>query len=863
MNRDGEYAFDSRIAPALIIVTTLLSVVISLLSLSSGLYIIFQNLFYIPIILACIFYLRRGLIFSIILSFSYFVLLMAFAGIGELENGIVRTFIFIAIASLVTVLIERIKETEKKVEEKNNELDKANEELKKSRDRYHMLFESTGDGIFLHEIDQKNGSPGRFLEVNSSACESLGYTRDELRRLTVFNIIPDNSKEETKEHIEALYRKGDHTFESSHLRADGTIFPVEVNAHLIKNDNNSDYILSVARDITRRKEAEEALRRSEEQYRVIYDNSPIAIELYDKDGYLIHANPSCLKLLGVENTDLLKNFFIFGDPHIGDEQKKMLAEGEIVRYESEFDFEKVRDLNLYPTSRKGTIWLNVLITPLKTPTNSISGYLVQVQDITDRKLIAEELRISEMRYRDLADNAPIGILTCDRNGKITYVNNKVPRMLGSPSIEKTMEINLLQTENIIKSRLADTLRNVIESGADYPEFEIEYTSVWGKKLYLRLHISPVLNGDTPEGARVIIDDITRRREAEEAIKMSEGQLRTFIQTIPDLIWLKDENGVYLVCNPEFEHLFGAKESEIKGKTDYDFLEKKQADFFREKDRQAVEAGKPTVNDEWITFADDGRLVYLETIKTPVYDSNGNVTGVLGIGRDITERKKSEDALKEANRKLNLLSSITRHDILNQITGAAGYLGLIEMDKLVPPGTKAEDYIKRISGAIETIKRQITFTGYYKDLGEQAPGWFDAGDLVNKVSKTSSFGDIEHKNNIKNVEIFADPLFEKVIYNLIDNAIKHGETITEISFYTLKTPEELIIVCEDNGVGIPAGVKEKIFRREYYKNSGLGLFLSREILAITGLTIEETGTPGKGARFEIHVPKGKFRINSEL
>ena len=133
--------------------------------------------------------------------------------------------------------------------------------------------------------------------------------------------------------------------------------------------------------------------------------------------------------------------------------------------------------------------------------------------------------------------------------------------------------------------------------------------------------------------------------------------------------------------------------------------------------------------------------------------------------------------------------------------------------------------------------------------------------MDKVSKTSSFGEIELKNNIKHVEIFADPLFEKVIYNLIDNAIKHGETITEISFYNLETPEELIIVCEDNGVGIPADAKEKIFRREYYKNSGLGLFLSREILAITGLTIEETGKPGKGARFEIHVPEGKFRIKS--
>ena len=603
MNRAGINSFDSRTALALIIVTTILSFVASLISLSSGFYIIFQNLFYIPIILACIFYLRRGLVFSILLSLLYLVLLLAFAGFVELENGIVRTVLFIAIASMVTIFEERIKEAEKKIKEKNHELNEANAELKKSRDRYHMLFESTGDSIYLHEIDPKNEVLGRFIEVNNTACESLGYTRDELLRLTALDIISYDKKDEVKEHIRAIYKKGGQTFESSHMRADGTIFPVEVNAHLIQNDDSSDFILSVARDITGRKQAEEALRKS------------------------------------------------------------------------------------------------------------------------------------------------------------------------------------------------------------------------------------------------------------------EGHLRTLIQTIPDMVWLKDEEGIYLACNPMFEHLFGAKESEIKGKTDYDFLDKEDADFFREKDRQAVEAGKPMVNDEWITFADDGRRAYLETIKTPMYDSKGNLTGVLGIGRDLTERKKSEDALREVNRKLNLLSSITRHDILNQITGAAGYLEMIELDEVIPPGTKGDEYIKKISGAVDTIKRQISFTGYYKDLGEHAPDWFDVGNLVDKVSNTSSFGEIEHKNNIKNVEIFADPLFEKVIYNLIDNAIKHGNKITEISFYTLERPKELIIVCEDNGVGIPAGVKEKIFRRGYYKNSGLGLFLSREILTITGLTIEETGTPGKGARFEIHVPERKFRIKS--
>ena len=735
-------------------------------------------------------------------------------------------------------------------------------------------------------------------------------------------------------------------------------------------------ILSVHQDITEKKKAEEALRKSEEQLRAIYDNSPISVELFGPDGSLIHANPAALDLFGVDDLEVVTHFSLFADPNISDEGKRLIAGGETYRSDQIFDFEKVREQNLYPTSRRGTVWLDVLITPLKTSSGSVSGFLVQIQDITDRKQMAEEVRRSEEKYRDLADNAPIGILACDRDGNVTYLNNRVLDMLFSPD-EKTTGINLLQDKILMQTGFADIMKDVLVNGAEYPPFDLKYTSSRGKDVYLRMHVSPILAGDTPEGARIIVDNITRRREAElllertqfafdhspdeiyfvnrdglivyanahtsesfgitpdapmdatifdinpdisperwrgiwsvleregyfrlesvhrypdgtpypvdlikypivfdgevysctiarditeikqteEALRKSEGRLRTLIQTIPDLVWLKDEKGVYLSCNSMFESFFGACESEIVGKTDYDFVDRELADFFRENDRRAALAGKPTVNEEWISFASDGRRALLETIKTPLYSSKGHVAGVLGIGRDVTERKKTEEALRGVNKKLNLLSSITRHDILNQITGAAGFLEMIELEDEIPHGSQTEAYLKMITGAVETIERQITFTGYYKDLGEQAPDWVDVGHVIEEVAQTPSFEAVRIENTIAGVEVFADLLFEKVIYNLIDNAVKHGETITEVSFYTEERPEDVVIVCEDDGVGIPADAKEKIFRREYFKNSGLGLFLSGEILSITGLTITETGTPGEGARFEIHVPKEMIR-----
>jgi len=147
--------------------------------------------------------------------------------------------------------------------------------------------------------------------------------------------------------------------------------------------------------------------------------------------------------------------------------------------------------------------------------------------------------------------------------------------------------------------------------------------------------------------------ISRQKKVDRVLLNRETFLRTLIETIPDLVWLKDPDGVYLACNRRFERLYGAKEKDIIGKTDYDFISKKRADFFREKDMNAISCGKPTVNEEVVTYADDGHEELLETIKTPMYDSKGKLIGVLGVSRDITERKRIERELRFSEERLRL------------------------------------------------------------------------------------------------------------------------------------------------------------------------------------------------------------------
>lgn len=215
--------------------------------------------------------------------------------------------------------------------------------------------------------------------------------------------------------------------------------------------------------------------------------------------------------------------------------------------------------------------------------------------------------------------------------------------------------------------------------------------------------------------------------------------------------------------------------------------------------------------------------------------------------------KSYSALREANRQLNLLSSITRHDILNKVTILNGFISIIKeeiQDKTIL------EYLDIIETTTNTIQSQIAFTRIYQDLGTQQPRWIPVQTLMSVLNIP---GSIKFSSDIDDLEIFTDPISGKVFENLLDNTIRHGQNATRVTVSSKKIPEGMAIIWKDNGIGIPVGEKEKIFERGYGKNTGLGLFLVREILSITGIQIRENGIEKEGAQFEILIPEGKYRI----
>ena len=229
-----------------------------------------------------------------------------------------------------------------------------------------------------------------------------------------------------------------------------------------------------------------------------------------------------------------------------------------------------------------------------------------------------------------------------------------------------------------------------------------------------------------------------------------------------------------------------------------------------------------------------------------------------IIHDITEKKQIEDALHTANKKLNLLSDLTRHDILNVLTALTGYLEFAGTE------TSIQDtrlFVEKAQEAAHSIRKHIEFTRDYQDLGTKEPKWQNVREIIKNSAALVGSGAVSIDDTTpERFRILADPLLVKVIYNLIENAIRHGEQVTQISF-SLSADEtnECTLVIEDDGIGIPSSMKEKIFRKEFGKNTGFGLFLAREILSLTGISIRETGTEGKGARFEIMIPSGVYSL----
>ncbi len=376
--------------------------------------------------------------------------------------------------------------------------------------------------------------------------------------------------------------------------------------------------------------------------------------------------------------------------------------------------------------------------------------------------------------------------------------------------------------------------------------------------------------------------VNRRLEAEQSLLLERAHLRTLINTMPDLVWLKDINGVYLSCNRRFEQFFGVPQAEIIGKTDYDFVDKELADFFRAHDRMAMEADSPSVNEELITFASDGHQELLETVKSPMYGPDGTLIGVLGMSRNITERKQIEQALLEAkesaeaaNRAKSEFLANMSHEIRTPMNGLLGMAQLLRFTDLTP---EQDEYLRSIELSADSLLQIINDI---LDLSKVESGKIELEYADFSLRKaladviTIQQARILEKQLTLQRELDAglpavvrgDQLrIKQILINLLSNAVKfteHGSIGIALSVIDRSDSQVRVrMTVSDTGIGMTRETIEKIFKpfeqadtstTRRFGGTGLGLTICRKLAELMGGTIRVESSPGVGSSFHLELP----------
>jgi PAS domain S-box-containing protein len=367
----------------------------------------------------------------------------------------------------------------------------------------------------------------------------------------------------------------------------------------------------------------------------------------------------------------------------------------------------------------------------------------------------------------------------------------------------------------------------------------------------------------------------------------EAKLQTLIHAIPDLVWLKDPEGVYLGCNRAFERFFGAREAAIIGKTDHDFVTHQEADFFRQKDQEAIAAGATRANEEWITLIETGQPTLLETLKTPIYDADGNLVGVLGIGRDITEHRR---LLREQERLQAQLNQAQKMELMGRFAGGVAHdynnmlsvilanaeLVLEQLPPDHPLGRRIEEIMRAARHSAELTRRILVFA-------RQQPSDPRVLDLNEAV--TAILGVLERLVGPEIQlewnpcpapwKVLVDPTqLDQMLTNLVVNAREaiagpghiglatENRTLTAADCASLvdaRPGDHVCLSVTDSGCGMAPSLVARIFdpfftTRPAGKGTGLGLAMVHGAVKENQAAIQVESAPGQGTCFRIYFPR---------
>jgi PAS domain S-box-containing protein len=499
---------------------------------------------------------------------------------------------------------------------------------------YKELVDEASDVIYVHDLE------GNFLYANKAALRFSGYRKEEVRGLNIADVLsPENLKlamKITKKQIEGKPTK--QPYEIEIIKKDGTTGWLELHTKLLRKDGVPIGIQGIGRDITEKKKLEVALQQSEEKYRNLIESANDGIVTVDLQGNFTFVNRRGEEISGYKREELIGqplSKIVCPEylPMIFD-RLKARAKGIEVEYTYEIEiFNKAGER-----------------VPLEITTNLITrddkpiGSQVIVRDITKRKELEKALRDSEEKYRMLVENSNDAIFTIDAQGKFTFFNENVKKVIGFTSEELVGRhfLEILPPESQKKALKFFSRGMEGEAGHKY---ELEVYKKDGGTATVELNMSTLFKDGKPIGRLGVARDITERKKAEEAIK----RLSAAVESMREYFVIADLDGNIVYVNPAVERDYGYAKEELLGKPVSIFIPSDSSSELAEEIRKATLRGGWTGEVQSITK--DGRVFWVDMSTSVLKDKSGKLTNIIAIARDITARKKMEAKLEEKIKEL--------------------------------------------------------------------------------------------------------------------------------------------------------------------------------------------------------------------
>lgn len=706
-------------------------------------------------------------------------------------------------------------ETNRKLQQEIRERKRAEQKLQQTQKYLRSLIDSSLDMICASDKD------GFITEFNLAAQRTFGYKPEEVMGKHT-SILFASSEEPLAIADEILMTKGSYAGEITNIKKNGERFTAYLSASVLLNDHGEVIgSMGVSRDITSLKKAERELRQSEEKYRAIYSQAFIGIARVGlRNGEFIEVNQRLCDMLGYTSEELL--FMTTWDITHPDDLHTNLPERRDFLNRKE---EKLSTEKRYVHKNGSVIYANLTISLVKDAAGNPDYFVSVYQDITESKKAEEQLRASEERYRALFNQAFIGIAQVAIDGHFMQVNDQLCHMFGYNRAEFS-GMAFLGIAHRDSKAVTYEFRRLLLNG-ELENFTLEMKGVHknGSVVYANLTSSMVRDSAGNPGYFVtVFQDITERRKAEEKIEIQAAKMNAIIESTSHLIWTVDRNinltsfnknyydAIYAIYKVKTQVGMSLIQGEMVSTSEYN-------DFWTKKYELAFQ-GQPQ-HFETSLKNSEGKDGWLEIYLNPIYGPDNKISEVSGIGHDITEKKLTEETIKQSLKEKEVLLKEVHHRVKNNLQVISSILNLqssyIKDVNTLNLLKESQNRIKSMAFIHESLYQtkdftSINFSEYVVNLSK---------NLIHSYS--SHDNDVELRLDIDNVFLNLDLAIPcgLIINELVSNALKYAFPASikegEIVVGLHVKGDNLQLIISDNGIGLPKDI-------DYRNTESLGLQL---------------------------------------